>query len=296
MTLWNNPDAAIRHRNDSRDAARSQGVRRRDMEVSPSSSGDDPVPVARWDAPVVGHHHRSRYALGGIATAAGMSGDHVVALAGWLAAPFDDACAWLVEAHDLSGERYALRVVRLAIERRQDRCEAIGRRIIAARKDPASRSRARDGSDGVKFALGTQFYAYGLRYTHAAALAGLFTLGTPAMIERLGHVAGRRRTPGGRLVGALRTDFAELDRRGHMSAFNRGAAAYAVRCDRFAARELESDDRSWRDAPVTRPQRWTILDTARELGLEVPACSTCGEAADWLRDHGAILKYRKAGR
>jgi hypothetical protein len=222
-----------------------------------------------------------------------MSGDHVLGLAGLLAAPFADACRWIADAQDSSGERYVWRVARYAIERHQARCEEIGRRIVAARQDVRPRGRAADGPDAVKHALGTQLYAYGLRYTHAAALAGLATLGTSAMLERLAAVAGRRRTLGGRLLPALRLGFAELDRHGRRSAFNRGAVAYGHRCERFAEREAASDDRSWRDAPVTRRQRWTMLDTAILLGVELPACRTRGEAADWLEARGAILKYRQ---
>jgi hypothetical protein len=88
----------------------------------------------------------------------------------------------------------------------------------------------------------------------------------------------------------------KADRRPRRSAFNRGAVAYADRCETFATREAASEDRSWREAPVTHPQRWTMFDTAVALGIALPTCRTCGEAADWLEANGAILKYRQGGK
>ena len=258
--------------------------------------GEASAAERRRDDPAVGHPNRSRFALGGVVMAVGMNGDHVLGLAGLLAAPFADACRWLAVAQDALGERYAWRVARYAIERHQAACDEIGRRMVAARQDMTPRGRASDGPDAVKYALGVPLYGYGLRYTHAAALPGLGTLGMPAMIERLASVPGRHRTLGGRLLLALEPGFAELDRRGRRSAFNRGAVAYADRCETFATREAVSEDCSWRAAPVTRRQRWTMVDTAIVLGIALPTCRTCGEAADWLEANGAILKYRQGGK
>lgn len=255
---------------------------------------EDPLP--RWDAPLLGHPNRSRYALGGLAVAVGIRVEDAAALAGLLAVSFADAAAWIEEAADATQARYALRVMHAAIERHRTDCETAGQRIILARNDSAEPPLGRSTEDVARFVLGSQFYQFGLRYTHAHALAGLFALGAPAMLKRLANVPGRRRTLGGRLLPALREGFAHLDRLGRTSSFNRGAAAYRDRCRRFAEREAASDDRSWRDAPPTRRQRWTILDTAIALGLQPPAPTTCGEAADWLEAHGAILKYRKDER
>ena len=284
------------HSDNGANAAASQG-RASDYRSLPAIRDDDAsVAAPRWDAPVIGHPNRSRYALGGVVAAAGMDGDHVLGFAGLLAAPFADVCRWLADAQDGSEERYAWRVARYAIERHQAACDEIGRRMVVARQDMKPRGRASDGPDAVKYALGMPLYGYGLRYTHASALAGVGTLGMSVMLERLASVAGRRRTLGGRLLLALEPGFAELDRRGRRSAFNRGAVAYADRCETFATREAASEDRSWREAPVTRRQRWTMFDTAVALGIALPACRTCGEAADWLEANGAILKYRQGGK
>jgi hypothetical protein len=262
-------------------------------DVTPPASREDPPPC--WDAPLVGHPNRSRYALGGLAVAVGMTADDATALAGLLAVPFADAARWIEAAVDTSPERYALRVMYRALGRHRSDCEAAGRRLIAARRDRAEPPLECSDGDAARFVLGSPFHGFGLRYTHAHALAGLFALGTPALLERVGLVPGRRRTLGGRLLPALRDGFADLDRMGRASAFNRGAAAYRARCRRFAEREAVSEDRRWREAPPTRRQRWTILDTAIVLGIEVPAPMTRGEAADWLEATGAILKYRKGG-
>lgn len=252
--------------------------------------------LPRWDAPLLGHPHRSYYTLGGLAVAVGMAADDATALAGLLAVPLQDATRWVEEAAADSADRYAMRILYRALDRHRGDCEAVGRRMIAARRDRAEPPLGCSAGDAARFVLGSQFHGYGLRYTHAPALAGLCALGTPVMLERLRIVPGRGRTLGGRLLPGLREGFADLDRIGRVSAFNRGAAAYAERCRRFADREAASVDRSWRDAPVTRRQRWTILDTTDGLGIELPDCQTCGEAADWLSAHGAILKYRKGKR
>lgn len=252
----------------------------------------EPAPP-RWDAPLLGHPNRSRYALGGLAVAVGMTADDAIALAGLLAVPFEDAVRWVGEAAEISTERYALRVLYRAVERHRADCEVVGRRIISVRRDGAEPPLGCSAGDSARFVLGSQLHGYGLRYTHASALAGLFALGTPVMLERLYAVPGRRRTLGGRLLPALLEGFADLDRLGRRSAFNRGSAAFFARCQRFAEREVASDDRRWRDAPPTRRQRWTVLDTAIDLEIDPPALATCGEAADWLETHGAIRKYRK---
>lgn len=289
-------DRAEAHSDNGANAAALQDVAGDDRLLPALRTSDTSIAVPRWDAPVIGHPNRSRYALGGVVAAAGMDGDHVLGFAGLLAAPFLDASRWLADAQDGSDERYAWRVARDAIERHQAACEEVGRRMVAARQDRLPRGRASDGPDAVKYALGMPLFGYGLRYTHAAALAGLGTLGMRAMLDRLAAVPGRRRTLGGRLLPALRPGFAELYRRGGRSAFKRGAAAYADRCETFATREAASKDRSWREAPITRRQRWTMLDTAVALGIASPTCRTRGEAADWLEANGAILKYRQGGK
>lgn len=289
-------DRAETHGYNGATRAAVQGVAGNDRTPPAFQEGDASIAAPRRDAPVIGHPNRSRYALGGVVAAAGMDGDHVLGFAGLLAAPFADVCHWLADAQDGSDERYAWRVARYAIERHQAACDEIGRRMVAARQDMKPPGRASDGPDAVKYALGMPLYGYGLRYTHVAALAGLGTLDMSVMLERLASVPGRRRTLGGRLLLALEPGFAELDRRGRRSAFNRGAVAYADRCETFATREAASEDRSWREAPVTRRQRWTMFDTAVALGIALPTCRTCGEAADWLEANGAILKYRQGGK
>ena len=75
--------------------------------------------------------------------------------------------------------------------------------------------------------------------------------------------------------------------------WERRKAEYEQDCAEWKAAE-PTCDRTWRDLPMTRGQRFLIADTAALLEIEIPEDMNRGAAADWLDANNANVVLRLA--
>lgn len=224
----------------------------------------------------------------------GLTAAHVVVLAGLLATDFNEASVAIHNEAVRGDERYVLRLVPRIFEHDFESYNPRGMAACFGRGRLVNDRYRAACIANPKLELGRPFHDHGLRRLDTLALDGLWTLGRHRMIELLGGVGSARGGDpfGGRIMRAIDRHRDVLEGRGKSSHYNRGKAAYLDRCARFEQRQQTDRDERWRDAPVTRTQHFTMIDTATELGIEPSVARTRGEAFDWLRDHNAILKYR----
>ena len=146
-----------------------------------------------------------------------------------------------------------------------------------------------------KLGLGQGPCFHGLRATHNTAYVGLWSLSPEAFIARFAAFPAVSGTTLGDAVFALvNGDPGDLAPLGARVLHMRAAAAYHADCASFAAWQLEHPDAlTWRDRPPVSAQGHLVRATAGQLDIAVPATGTRGEAAIWLADHDANLRFRK---
>ena len=76
--------------------------------------------------------------------------------------------------------------------------------------------------------------------------------------------------------------------------YERARQAYEAECRSFETWAADHPgEQDWRDRPATRPQWMLIRRTVEALQLnDMPSRLNCGEAYDWLQQHGANVRFR----
>ncbi|WP_420606759.1 hypothetical protein [Novosphingopyxis sp.] len=92
---------------------------------------------------------------------------------------------------------------------------------------------------------------------------------------------------------AVKANHDEWTKSGKRIHFEQERAQYLADCESFRQWEAENpSERSWREKPATRRQYFLIMRTAEKLEVEKPVRLKCGEAHDWLAEHGANLRLQ----
>jgi len=144
------------------------------------------------------------------------------------------------------------------------------------------------------YALGSVLYARELRQHNAAALDGLLSL-PPLQASILFTLHGSESSNFGEaLARVLNGKADELEVRGRYASWLRRWIRYQAERDSWLA---EDDEKrlygEWRGKEMTEGQRELVRVTATLLGISIPEEMSRGQAADYLEEHGANLRYRR---
>lgn len=95
-------------------------------------------------------------------------------------------------------------------------------------------------------------------------------------------------------VLAVRANMEDWTQKGQALLHERARERYEEECRLFATWTADNPGKkSWRDRPATRAQWMLIRRTVDALDLaSVPSRISCGEAHDWLQEHGANVRFR----
>lgn len=151
-----------------------------------------------------------------------------------------------------------------------------------------------------RFVLGGTGRAAAQDARHVVAMIGaLATTATtivPMMLESSsGTDAGLARLAD--LTRVLDGGASALAKRGRQVLHDRAAAAYHADCARFDAWQAETPDRTeWRALPPVSRQGHLARTTAKHRDIIPPVATSRGDAADWLADAGANIRFRKDNR
>lgn len=147
-----------------------------------------------------------------------------------------------------------------------------------------------------KFALGGVLTALGLSGLDADALAGLLASNADQAMADMDEVIDRDpfMTLGTAMIAVLDIHDRDLTARGLHETWRRRLAIYEQDRAEWLALDAEYRmDGMWREADMTRHQRWLIRVTCRLRAIDVPGHLSRGDAADWLDTHGANMNYRE---
>lgn len=253
----------------------------------------DAINVARKHAEPHPHYHR--FKKGGTGAAAGQTAAHVVSMIGVLASPTALVTEQLQNCADRNNAGLA-RLVDLTRLLDADAAYAITGMLFLTRKGLLDNGAVRaDWLDRPKLGLGQGPCFHGLRARHNAGYVGLWSLDRDAFVARfagLGTVSTR--TFGDAVFALVDGDPGDLAERGTRVLHARAAAAYDADCASFAAWQLAHPDAlGWRDRPPVSAQGHLARTTAEQLDIAMPSTGTRGDAAVWLDDHDANLRFRK---
>lgn len=144
-----------------------------------------------------------------------------------------------------------------------------------------------------KLGLGQAAKAFGLTAADVDGHRGLYALAPTGLGQILSRAAASRpdQRIGALLPAAISAGGAPLAALG-AAAFHRDAEArYRADCDRFADHQRRHPGRRWRAKPALARQGHLAITTARQKNIAAPAERTRGQAADWLADQNANLRF-----
>lgn len=144
-----------------------------------------------------------------------------------------------------------------------------------------------------KLGLGQPAKSNGLTRDDAPAHRGIYALGIDQMIHTFSNASSGQHdlTFGAMLPAVIAQGGEQLHDLGVAAVHADAEARYFERKRSFAARQAATSDRRWRDKPPTSRQGHLAITTARRLGVSLPSARNRGDAADWLDDHGANLRF-----
>jgi hypothetical protein len=147
-----------------------------------------------------------------------------------------------------------------------------------------------------KIALGGVLVNIGLSAIDADALAGLLAFWADQVWSDVDELIDTDPsvTLGQAIVMMIDRYDRDLSARGLYETWLRRVATYdADRAEWLARDEEYRLEGAWRDAGMTRDQRWLMRVTCRLRRIDVPGHLSRGDAADWLEAHGANMNYRE---
>lgn len=255
--------------------------------------------IATLDAEqaALGHHpHYAAYIMGGMLVERGFAAGHILAVLG---------------THALDWREVLERLAARPVEADADSADLLLRLRAACEADPMLEVAGEHlaGNLGLlkhghidpfwlkrpKFGLGQAALAFELTPDHADGHRGLYAL--PLAVLRRGFetaaVNSRDQRFGTLLVPVIAAGGDRLARVG-AAAFHRDAETrYHDDCARFAAHQRSHPDRRWRWKPPLSRQGHLAVTTAHAKGIDLPAARTRGNAANWLGDHDANVRFAK---
>lgn len=249
--------------------------------------------ASEGDQAMVGcHPNHHKFALGGVLAGAGLGVADIALVHWWLARPWTEALSLVRDDGSVQQPAYLLR----RLSQLSLLCPNISGQgmeylhdhdLLVDGRLPENWLR-----EGGKFGLGLPLAEAGLRAEDRHAFAGLWTIGFEALADLMSAIAASGQD---RLVDLLRplldAHYDRLAARGRQSTYLRARARYHADCESFAAFDAQDELKRWRGLPPTSRQGFLAAATARALSLHQPDFFTRGEAADWLRRHGANLRF-----
>jgi hypothetical protein len=253
----------------------------------------DAIDVARKRAEPHPHYHR--FVIGGTGAAAGQTAVHIVPMIGALASPTASVIEQLKTRADSSDAGLA-RLIDLTKLIDADAVNATTGMAVLTRKGLLDNGAVpADWLNRAKLGLGLGPCFHSLRAGHNAAYVGLWSLDRAAFAERFASsAAASARTFGDAVFALVDSDPGDLADLGALVLHDRAAVAYHTDCTSFAAWQLAHPDAlGWRDRPPVSAQGHLARTTAKQLDIAMPCTGTRDDAAMWLDDHDANLRFRK---
>jgi hypothetical protein len=253
----------------------------------------DAIEVARKRAEFHPHYHR--FLIGGTGAAAGQTVAHIVPMIGALASPTARVIEQLKTGIG-SGDGGLARLTDLTKLLDANAFFATAGMAVLARKGLLDEGEVpTDWLDRTKLGLGQGPCFHGLRARHNAGYVGLWSLDRDAFVARFaGSAAATVRTFGDAVCALVDGDPGDLAELGARVLHARAAATYHADCACFVAWQLEHPDAlAWRDRPPVSAQGHLARTTAEQLDIAMSNTGTRGDAAAWLDDHDANLRFRK---
>ena len=144
-----------------------------------------------------------------------------------------------------------------------------------------------------KLGLGQPAKTYGLKPGQAEAFRGVFELSPAEMLDAFSFAArsGGDRSFGSVLPAVIAQDCGHLQKLGAAALHADAEQRYRDLQRSFAAHEAETSNTSWRSKPPRSRQGHLAVTTASAKCVAVPSARTRGEAAEWLDQHGANLRF-----
>jgi hypothetical protein len=241
------------------------------------------------------HPHYHRFVVGGTGAAAGQTAVHVVPTIGALASPTASVIEQLKTRADSSDAGLARLIDLTKLIDVDAAYESAGLAALTRKGLLDDGDVPADWLDRPKLGLGQGPCFHGLRARHNAAYVGLWSLDRDAFVVRFACMgAASARTFGDAVFALVDGDPGDLADLGARILHERAAVAYHADRASFAAWQLEHPDAlAWRDRPPVSAQGHLARTTAGQLGIAVPSTGTRGDAAAWLDDHDANLRFRK---
>lgn len=239
---------------------------------------------------VADHPNAAAYAHGGVLSTKGCAAQHVLPFIGFADLPWRIALTRIADMAE--GGDCVLTRIRIICE--QDAAlEEAGVRWCRDKRILRNGEPPKLWFTRPKLGLGQPAKANGLKREDVPAHRGIYALGIDEMIHAFSTASsGQHDLTFGAMLPAVTTQGGEqLHEIGVAAVHADAEARYLERKRSFAARQAATPDRDWRSKPPTSRQGHLAITTARKLDVDLPSARHRGDAADWLDDHGANLRF-----